>query len=168
MIYDYLQEELYDKMYDLNNKNQSALDEDKDKLIDIYSEIKELYDKYYKPEEKINVSKLSYSTYVELEKVKYEELEANDGTEVYIEKVNKIGKQAQDFVKKYSLLLNNKVPLHYKELEIKINQLIRLFNLINKEITTFDFKAYFSLKEFDYESLILQIKLLLKNHNNIL
>jgi hypothetical protein len=55
MIYDYLQEELYDKIYDLNKNYQSSLDEDKDKLKDIYSEIKELYDKYYKPEENIDV-----------------------------------------------------------------------------------------------------------------
>lgn len=160
MTYDYLQEELYDKIYDLNKKYQTALDEDKGKLADIYSELKELYDKYYKPNEKIDVSKLSYSTYVKLEKIEYEKLEVNDETEVYADKVNKIGKLAQDFVKKYSLLLSNKVPLHYKELAIKINQLIRLYNSIDKELTTFDFKAYFSLKEVDYESLILQIKFL--------
>ena len=160
MTYDYLQEELYDKIYELNKNYQTALDEDKGQLADIYSELKELYDKYNKPDEKIDVSKLSYSTNVNLEKVEYEKLEVNDETEVYAENVNKIGQLAQDFIERYSVLLSNKVPLHYRELAIKINQLIRLYNSINKELTTFDFNAYFSLKEVDYESLILQIKFL--------
>ena len=160
MIYNYLYEELYDKIYNLNKNYKIALEEDKGKLSGIYSELKSLYDEYNKPDEKINVSKLSYSTYVKLEKVEYQEIKVNKDNEIYAEKVNKIGEQAQAFIKKYALLLNNKVPLHYKELAIKINQLTRLYNSINKDITTFDFQAYFYLKEIDYESLILQIKYL--------
>ena len=160
MIYNYLYEELYDKIYNLNKNYKIALDEDKGKLSGIYSELKALYDEYNKPDEKINVSKLSYSTYFKLEKVEYQEIKVNNDNEIYAEKVNKIGEQAQAFIKKYALLLNNKVPLHYKELAIKINQLTRLYNSINKDITTFDFQAYFYLKEIDYESLILQIKYL--------
>lgn len=66
MINDNLYEELYDKIKTINNNYKTALEENKRKLADIYDEIKELYSKYIDPKDKVDLSKLSYSTSIKL------------------------------------------------------------------------------------------------------
>ena len=84
---------------------------------------------------------------------------------IYI--INNLGKQIQALIEKYKKLYNNKIPLYYDEIGKKLNTLISYFNSIDKNKISFDIKSYFDIKEFDYESLILEIKFLFLESNPV-
>ena len=49
----------------------------------------------------------------------------------------------------------------------KINKLISYYNSIDKDELNFDFQSYFTIKEFDYESIFLEIKYLFTEPNPV-
>ena len=63
--------------------------------------------------------------------------------------------------------MDNKIPLYYDEIAKNINKLIIYYNSINKDELNFDIKTYFTLKEFDYESIIFSIKYLFIEPNPV-
>ena len=84
-----------------------------------------------------------------------------------IQVVNNIGLQTNLLVEKYKKFMDNKIPLYYDEIAKNINKLIIYYNSINKDELNFDIKTYFTLKEFDYESIIFSIKYLFIEPNPV-
>ena len=74
MINDNLYEELYSKLYEINNQFKNVIENINDNIINIYSQIKVLYNKYLNHKEKMDFSKLSYSNCIKLLQFKYIEL----------------------------------------------------------------------------------------------
>ena len=264
MIKENLYEEIYSKLLKINVAYETALENINDNIIDIYSEIKELYNEIVYEKEIIDLSKLSYSNTIKLEEFKYIELYTGEncvkpdnfiynltvshegnvrqenelvkydksnirdrnqygyeaavnsngnvinlgitvelpengyilsghGTSralimdkvkigdyiVYkdlsaslyrdtnINIVNYIGRQIESLVEKYNISINNKIPLYYDEISKKINLLISYYDSIDKEEISFDIKSYFYLKDFDYESLVLESKFLFIESNPV-
>ena len=264
MIKENLYEEIYSKLLKINVAYETALENINDNIIDIYSEIKELYNEIVYKKEIIDLSKLSYSNTIKLEefnyielytgencvkpdnfiynltvshegnvrqenelvkydksnirdrnqygyeaavnsngnvinlgitvelpengyilsghgtsralimdKVKigdyivYKDLSASLYRDTNINIVNYIGRQIKNVVEKYNKSINEKIPLYYDEISKKINLLISYFDSIDKEEISFDINSYFYLKDFDYESLVLQSKFLLIESNPV-
>jgi hypothetical protein len=70
-------------------------------------------------------------------------------------------------VEKYNKFRTNKIPLYYDEIAKKINKLILYYNSINKDELNFTIKSYFDIKDFDYESIIQEIKYLFIEPNPV-
>ena len=97
----------------------------------------------------------------------YENLHATIYRDTVIQIVNSIGLQTNLLVEKYNKFRNNKIPLYYDEIAKKINKLILYYNSINKDELNFTIKSYFDIKDFDYESIILEIKYLFIEPNPV-
>ena len=97
----------------------------------------------------------------------YENLHATIYRDTVIQIVNSIGLQTNLLVEKYNEFRNNKIPLYYDEIAKKINKLILYYNSINKDELNFTIKSYFDIKDFDYESIILEIKYLFIEPNPV-
>ena len=70
MIKDNLYEEIYSKIYEINNEYKNFVENNKN-IVNIYSQIKELYNQYFNKKEKIDISKLSFSNSIKLDKFEY-------------------------------------------------------------------------------------------------
>ena len=81
--------------------------------------------------------------------------------------LNNIGKQIDKLVSKFNDLIENKIPLYYDEIAKKINYLISYYNSLDKDEISFDIYTYFYLREFDYESLLLETKFLFIESNPV-
>ena len=97
----------------------------------------------------------------------YKNLHATIYRDTSIQVVNNIGLQTNLLVEKYKKFMDNKIPLYYDEIAKNINKLIIYYNSINKDELNFDIKTYFTLKEFDYESIIFSIKYLFIEPNPV-
>ena len=97
----------------------------------------------------------------------YENLHATIYRDTVIQIVNSIGLQTNLLVEKYNKFRNNKIPLYYDEIAKKINKLILYYNSINKDELNFTIKSYFDIKDFDYESIIQEIKYLFIEPNPV-
>ena len=259
-----LYEEIYNKLLEINTAYENALEKIDENILDIYSEIKELYNEIFNKKEKVDLSKLTYSNTINLDEFKYIEIytgkngvksqnficnltvshegnarqenelvkydESNiihrnqygfeaavnsDGNvinlgitvelpengyilsghgtsrtlimdkvkigdylvykdlsvslyrDTNVNIVNYIGRQIESIVEKYNKSKKDKIPLYYDEISKKINILISYYNSINKEEISFDIKSYFYLKDFDYETLILESKFLFIESNPV-
>ncbi len=80
MMKDNLYDELYNKLVDYNDKYKYDLENNNENLISIYSELKELYDKYINSKEKTDFSKLTYSNIINLEPFEYKEIYSNENS----------------------------------------------------------------------------------------
>ena len=97
----------------------------------------------------------------------YENLHATIYRDTVIQVVNSIGLQTNLLVEKYNKFRTNKIPLYYDEIAKKINKLILYYNSINKDELNFTIKSYFDIKDFDYESIIQEIKYLFIEPNPV-
>ena len=97
----------------------------------------------------------------------YENLHATIYRDTVIQVVNSIGLQTNLLLEKYNKFRNNKIPLYYDEIAKKINKLILYYNSINKDELNFTIKSYFDIKDFDYESIIQEIKYLFIEPNPV-
>ena len=97
----------------------------------------------------------------------YKNLRAKIYRDTNVQIVNSIGLQTKLLVDKYNTFMENKIPLYYDEIAKKINKLISYYNSIDKDELNFDFQSYFTIKEFDYESIILEIKYLFIEPNPV-
>ena len=97
----------------------------------------------------------------------YENLHAIIYRDTVIQIVNSIGLQTNLLVEKYNKFRTNKIPLYYDEIAKKINKLILYYNSINKDELNFTIKSYFDIKDFDYESIIQEIKYLFIEPNPV-
>jgi len=97
----------------------------------------------------------------------YENLHATIYRDTVIQIVNSIGLQTNLLVEKYNKFRTNKIPLYYDEIAKKINKLILYYNSINKDELNFTIKSYFDIKDFDYESIIQEIKYLFIEPNPV-
>ena len=97
----------------------------------------------------------------------YKKLHAKVYRDTCIQVVNNIGLQTKALIEKYNKFMENKIPLYYDEIAKKINKLIKYYNSIDKENINFSVKSYFTIKEFDYESIILETKYLFIEPNPV-
>ena len=97
----------------------------------------------------------------------YKKLHAKVYRDTCIQVVNNIGLQTKALIEKYNKFMDNKIPLYYDEIAKKINKLIKYYNSIDKENINFSVKSYFTIKEFDYESIILETKYLFIEPNPV-
>ena len=97
----------------------------------------------------------------------YKDLKVSVYRDTTINVVNNIGKQIDKLVLKFNDLIENKIPLYYDEIAKKINYLISYYNSLDKEEISFDIYTYFYLREFDYESLLLETKFLFIESNPV-
>ena len=97
----------------------------------------------------------------------YKDLKVSVYRDTTINVVNYIGKQIDKLVSKFNDLNENKIPLYYDEIAKKINYLISYYNSLDKDEISFDIYTYFYLREFDYESLLLETKFLFIESNPV-
>ena len=97
----------------------------------------------------------------------YKDLHAKVYRDTCIQVVNSIGLQTKALIEKYDKFMENKIPLYYDEIATKINKLINYYNSIDKEEINFSVQSYFTIKEFDYESIILETKYLFIEPNPV-
>ena len=97
----------------------------------------------------------------------YKNLHVTVYRDTLIQVVNSIGYQTYLLKEKYDKFMKNKIPLYYDEIAKKINKLINYYNSINKDEINFSIKSYFTIKEFDYESIILETKYLFTEPNPV-
>ena len=97
----------------------------------------------------------------------YKDLNAKVYRDTCIQVVNSIGLQTKTLIEKYNKFKENRIPLYYDEIAKKINKLIEYYNSIDKEKINFSIKSYFTIKEFDYESIIFEIKYLFTEPNPV-
>jgi uncharacterized lipoprotein YddW (UPF0748 family) len=91
MINEDLYEALYDELVEINKEYKKAIEGNNENIIDIYTQTKELCNKYINHKEKIDLSKLNYSKSVKLDKYEYAELftsEKNVKPQNLIKKIN--------------------------------------------------------------------------------
>lgn len=80
MMKDNLYDYLHNKLVDYNDKYKLYLENSNEDLINIHSEIKDLYDKYINSKEKIDLSNLTYSNIINLEPFDYIEIYSNENS----------------------------------------------------------------------------------------
>ena len=74
MINEDLYEELYDKLVEINKQYNTVIEDNNENYFELYTQITELYNKYINTNEKIDLSKLTYSKTIALENYEYIEL----------------------------------------------------------------------------------------------
>ena len=99
--------------------------------------------------------------------VVYEKLHANVYRDSSIQVINNIGLETKKLIEKYNKFMNLKIPLYYDEIAKKINKLVTYYNSLDKDKINFSIQSYFTLKEFDYESIILETKYLITEPNPV-
>ena len=97
----------------------------------------------------------------------YKDLHADVYRDTSIQVINLIGLHTKELIEKYNKFMNLKVPLYYDEIAKKINKLTTYYNAIDKDTIDFSIQSYFTIKEFDYESIILEIKYLFTEPNPV-
>ena len=78
--------------------------------------------------------------------------------------INSLGNQIDIFIKTYNELSSLKKPLYYDEIAKRINQLINIYNSLDKN-NNFNIKSYMQMA--DYESLYFEIKFLFIESNPV-
>ena len=77
MIKENKYEELYDKLFSINNVYKNILNNYNNKIIDFYNNIAEIYNQYYKEKVPIDISKFKYSNNEKISDFQYNELYTN-------------------------------------------------------------------------------------------
>ena len=264
MVKDNLYDEIYNQLFEINNRYKNGLENNNENIIEVFSELKELYNKYFNKKGRIDCSKISYSNSIKLENFEYielytgpksvkpqnliynfivsheggyrqenelvkydktniinrnkygyevavnskgnvinmginvvlpedgyilsghgdsknllsehikigdylvyKDLSVNNYRDTTVNILNNIGKNIQALIEKLNKLITDKIPLYYDEISKRINILINFYNSLDKDEISFDIKSYYNLKNFDYESFILEVKFLFIESNPI-
>ena len=97
----------------------------------------------------------------------YNNLHADVYRDSSIQVINSIGLETKKLIEKYNKFMNLKIPLYYDEIAKKINKLVNYYNSLDKDKINFSIQSYYTLKEFDYESIILETKYLFTEPNPV-
>ena len=74
-------EELYDKLFSINNQYKSIISNSDNNVVNLYKNIEELYNKYFNVKEKIDKTKFKYSNNEKISDFKFTELYTNKDSE---------------------------------------------------------------------------------------